>query len=103
MRSMAVRARRRSSGERTAAVRVVCRAADFENTARLLSWAVGHPISFGETSAPAITRCLYVETGLSYDGRREVVLEDLGLDVIGKVDGVLSWAVVPSEEGKDHG
>jgi hypothetical protein len=93
----ASRARRRASSA-TARVKVVCRAAGFEETLRLLAWAVGHPVSFEEARRPAITRCLYVETGLAYDGRSDVVLEDLGLDVVGKVDGVLSWTVVPASD-----
>lgn len=80
----------------TAILRVVCRADRFDETARLMAWAVGHPVGFSNPEAVAITRSLFVDTGLAYD-RNEFVPDDFALDVVGKVPGVLSWEIVSSD------
>lgn len=83
----------------TAVVRVVCRADRFEQTARLLAWAIGrHPIGYAEPGAVAITRSLFIDTGLAYDERAEIVPSDFALDMVALVPGVLSWSVVSSDE-----
>jgi hypothetical protein len=81
----------------TAIVRVVCRADRFEQTARLLAWAMGHPVGFSEPAAVAITRSLFIDTGLAYDDRSELVPSDFALDMVGLIPGVLSWGIVPSD------
>lgn len=83
--------------EPTAIVRVTCRADTFKDTARKLAWTVGHPIQLLDALPGARTRGLLVLTDLAYHGQDDTILERLGMDIIGKVTGVLAWEVIPSD------
>jgi len=63
----------------------------------LLAWTVGHPIRLAEQSLETNTRCLFIFTDLAYNSQDDTIFEHLGLDIIGKVTGVLSWEVIPSD------
>lgn len=85
----------------TSLVRIVCRSDRADQTARLVAWTTGHPVDFEEPPAaatPRITECLIVDTHLTHDERAVRILEELGLEIVGKIDGVLSWTVIPSDE-----
>jgi hypothetical protein len=78
----------------TATIMVRCSREGFADTIRRLAWTVGHLVSYETCSADAPDRMAVVLTDLDYAGD-EHVLQDLGLDIIGKIDGVLGWEVVP--------
>lgn len=84
--------------EPTAIIQVVCRAGTFDETARMLAWTVGHSVQLGDPVPGSTTRSLLVITNLAYHGQDDTILERLGMDIIGKVAGVLSWEVVPSDQ-----
>ncbi len=91
-------------GERTALVRIVCRADGADETARLVAWTTGHEVRVRESGGDGIahiTECLVVDTNLAYVERHVRVLEELGLEIVGKVSGVLSWTVVPSDQERN--
>ncbi len=90
-------------GEPTAIVRVTCRANTVEDTARKLAWTVGHPVRLAAAVPGAATRSLLVLTDLAYNGHDDTILERLGMDIIGKVAGVLSWEVIPSDQWGEAG
>lgn len=91
-------------GERTALVRILCRADGADETARLIEWTTGHEVRLrdnGRDGLHHITECLLVDTNLAYVERHVRVLEELGLEIVGKVSGVLSWSVVPSDQERN--
>jgi hypothetical protein len=81
-----------------AAVEVICRAADFDATVLLVRWVLGYPVWHDDAPPSAITRRLFVLTRLAYEG--PVPLARFGLDVLERVDGVLSWTVVPLDRAR---
>jgi hypothetical protein len=82
----------------TAVIKVVCKPDKLEETANLLAWTVGHRVEIAEASSHAETRWLFVFTDLAYHDDDDTILEHLGLDIIGKLGGVLSWIVIPSDQ-----
>jgi hypothetical protein len=85
----------------TATIRVLCRADGLDETTDLLAWATGHPITSVEQAPASDTRWLLIRTDLEYHGDDWTILGRFGLDLIGKVAGVLSWEVVPTEAPED--
>ena len=81
----------------TAVVQVLCKAEQLESAANLIAWTVGHRVEIADTTSTADTRWLFVFTDLAYYDDDDTILERLGLDIIGKIGGVLSWEVVPSD------
>lgn len=82
----------------TAVVKVLCKPEKLEETANLIAWTVGHRVEIADTVSAAETRWLFVFTDLAYYDDDDTILERLGLDIIGKIGGVLSWEVVPSDQ-----
>jgi hypothetical protein len=78
---------------RTANIRVICRRDGFANTLQRLAWTVGHRVSFEPTQRDPDTSVAIIFTDFDYRLRNRI-LDDRGLDVIGKIDGVLRWEVV---------
>lgn len=81
----------------TAVIKVVCKPDKLEETANLLAWTVGHRVEVADTASNADARWLFVFTDLAYHDDDDTILELLGLDIIGKLGGVLSWTVIPSD------
>ncbi|HEX6289021.1 MAG TPA: hypothetical protein VFZ66_07510 [Herpetosiphonaceae bacterium] len=81
----------------TAVIKVVCKPDKLEETANLLAWTVGHRVEVAERTSHADARWLFVFTDLAYHDDDDTILEHLGLDIIGKLGGVLSWTVIPSD------
>lgn len=81
----------------TAIIKVLCRADKLEETVNLLAWAVGHRVELEEQGTFSQTRYLFIHTDLAYADDSNTILERLGLDIIGKIAGVLSWTVIPSD------
>lgn len=81
----------------TAVIKVVCKPDKLEETANLLAWTVGHRVEVADAFSNADARWLFVFTDLAYHDDDDTILEHLGLDIIGKLGGVLSWAVIPSD------
>ena len=80
----------------TAIIKVLCKGDGFEEAANLVAWTVGHRVEIGELGPEANTRWVLILTDLAYHHDDDTILERLGLQVIGKVSGVLYWEVVPS-------
>src|SRR5687768_722085 len=78
----------------TASIRVHCRRDGFADTLRQLAWAVGHHVTYEPCAPDDPDRVALVLTDLDY-ASDEHVLSELGLDIVGKIDGVVSWEVVP--------
>jgi hypothetical protein len=78
----------------TANIRVTCRREGFAITLQRLAWTVGHKVSFEPTQRDPDTSVAVILTDFDYRLRNRI-LDDLGLDVVGKIDGVLHWEVVP--------
>ena len=85
----------------SATVRVRCRAEGFAVTLRQLAWLVGHRVSYEACEPEDPERVALVLTDLDYAGE-DHILRELGLDIVGKVDGVLSWEVVPSKPREEQ-
>lgn len=84
----------------TATIRVRCRAEGFADTLRQIAWLVGHRVSYEANDPDAPERVAYVLTDLDY-ATDQHILGELGLDVVGKLDGVLSLEVVPSKRQEE--
>lgn len=84
--------------EQTAVIKVLCRAENLDNTAHLLEWAVGHRVEIDASQEDARTRCLLVFTDIAYYENDETILDRLGLNIIGKIKGVVSWEVIPRQD-----
>lgn len=80
----------------TAMIKVLCRADTFEETLNLLAWAVGHRVEIPEAAPLSDAKYVFIYTDLGYNDDDENILANLGLDIIGKISGVLSWEVVAS-------
>lgn len=83
-----------------ATIRVRCRAEGFADTIRQLAWMVGHRVSYDADDTDSPERVAYVLTDLDYVPG-DHVLRERGLDIVGKIDGVLSWEVVPSKRREE--
>lgn len=81
----------------TAIIKVVCKPDKLEETANLLAWTVGHRVEMVDASSHTDACALMVFTELAYHDDDDTILEHLGLDIIGKLGGVLSWTVIPSD------
>jgi hypothetical protein len=84
---------------RIAGLRVVCRARGFDDTANLVEWALGYPVVQRDLDPlpTAITRSLIVATRFTYVGANLDFVNELGLNVVERLAGVLSFTVVPLE------
>jgi hypothetical protein len=83
-----------------ATIRVRCRAEGFADTLRQIAWMVGHRVSYESDDPDAPVRIAYVLTDLDY-AADEHILGELGLDILAKIDGVLSLEVVPSKRREE--
>jgi hypothetical protein len=80
---------------RLAGIRVICRARGFDDTANLVEWALGYPVVYRDPAATAITRSLIVATRFTYAGESVDFVNELGLNIVERLTGVLSFTVVP--------
>jgi hypothetical protein len=83
-----------------ATIKVRCRAEGFADTLRQIAWMVGHRVSYEASDPDDAERAAYVLTDLDY-AADEHILGELGLDIVRKIDGVLSLEVVPSKRREE--
>lgn len=84
--------------QQTAVIKVLCRIEHLTSTANLLEWAVGHHVEVDPDQTDDTTRCLLIFTDIAYYENDETILERLGLNIVGKIKGVVSWEVVPRQQ-----
>lgn len=79
-------------------IKVWCREEDLQQTAGMLSWAVGHRVEIPAVSAGAKHAYFFVITDIEQYDNEDTVRKVMGFDIIGKISGVIDWEVLPREE-----
>ncbi|GCE15786.1 hypothetical protein [Tengunoibacter tsumagoiensis] len=79
----------------SATIKVWCLSEQLEATATMLSWAVGHRVEIAEAEGSEKVGHLLIFTDIEYYENDATILDRLGLNIIGKIRGVVSWEVLP--------
>jgi hypothetical protein len=79
-----------------AIIKVICCRENVDETAALVASAVGHQV-FVQLPDGVRFGWLFFPTGLPFENDSERFSRHFGFAIIGKIPGVLSWEVVPSE------
>lgn len=67
----------------------------------MLQWALGHRVSIEEDLRDSKVGCLFVFTDIEYYGNDAALFEKFGFDIIGKIDGVVSWEILEAKPEED--
>ena len=88
--------------QRSATIKVLCRTEALQNAAKMLQWALGHRVSIEEDENTSNSKvgCLFVFTDIEYYNNDTTLFEKFGFDMIGKINGVVSWEVPEHEQEK---
>ncbi|MBV9691579.1 MAG: hypothetical protein JO202_17920, partial [Ktedonobacteraceae bacterium] len=87
--------------QQSATIKVACRADTLQDTANMLFWVIGHPVKIADVASDAETGCLFISTAIEYYENDVTILEHLGFDIIGKIQGVVSWEVLTTATEKE--
>lgn len=85
--------------QRSATIKVLCRTEALQNAAKMLEWALGHRVSVeeNENTPDSKVGCLFIFTDIEYYNNDTTLFEKFGFDMIGKINGVVSWEVMEQE------
>jgi hypothetical protein len=80
-----------------ATIRVWCRNQNLQSVAASITWAIGHRIEIPVDLSDSTNAYLFILTDIEHYESEETLLAQLGFDIIGKINGVISWEVLPRE------
>lgn len=85
----------------TTIIKVWCRGEQLHRTANLLAWTLGQRVEIPVEADTQTHSYVLVHTRLAQYTDEAQVCNAMGLDIIGKVAGVLAWEVLPEDRESD--
>jgi len=82
----------------SATIKVLCHKDALRNTANMLQWAIGHRVEIANNDDDTKIGCLFIFTDIEYYENDTTLFERLGFNMIGKINGVISWEILSQSQ-----